>query len=118
MKPDTDQMADTDKGRFSVTIVDTGERYDCAGGMHLLKAMLSLGRKGIPSGCHGGGCGVCKIKVEQGDFEASLMSREHVSEGEEKDNVVLACRTFPRSDIALRVLGKMHKSVVRRYGLV
>ena len=101
-----------------MTILDTGERYVCSPAEHLLRAMRALGRKGIPSGCHGGGCGVCKIKVEEGEIQASLMSREHISVAEQCEKVVLACRTFPRSDIKLRVLGKMQKSVVRRYGFV
>jgi hypothetical protein len=51
------------------------------------------------------------------------MSREHVSESERQNGVVLACRTFPRSDISLEVLGKMSKNVLKpavkkKYGFV
>jgi ferredoxin len=43
-----------------------------------------------------------------------LMSREHVSEDDEREGRVLACRVRPCSDVHLTVIGKMKKSVVRR----
>jgi ferredoxin len=54
---------------FQILIEDTGETYACAEGETLLKAMERLGRKGIPVGCRGGGCGVCKVQVTQGDCQ-------------------------------------------------
>lgn len=99
--------------KFAVTIEDTGERYDCADEESLLSGMVRLGRRGIPAGCCGGGCGVCKIEVTAGEFEARVMSRQHVSVVEQAQGRVLACRVYPRSDISLRVIGKMQKSVCR-----
>ena len=103
-----------------VTILDTGETYGCTGEENLLDAMVRLGRKGIPSGCHGGGCGVCKIHITDGAWRGKTMSREHVSEDEEARGIVLACRACPSSDVTLKVLGKMKKAVCRerKYGLV
>lgn len=101
--------------RYTVTIVDTNETFECDSGVPVLKAMVALGRKGIPSGCHGGGCGVCKVRVMVGRFRAEAMSREHVSEAEEQQGTVLACRTCPLSDVRLKVLGKMRKAVTREH---
>ena len=75
--------------------------------------MVRLGKKGIPSGCHGGGCGVCKIEITSGDYETKKMSRAHISETEEAMGIVLACRVFPRSDIKLMVVGQLRKNVLR-----
>ena len=97
-----------------ITLLDTGETYPCKANKHLLQGMLSLGKKGIPSGCHGGGCGVCKIQVIHGDIETIVMSRAHVSEAEETQGITLACRTFPRSDIELKVIGKLSKNILRK----
>ena len=58
----------------------------------------------IPVGCRGGGCGVCRIKVVQGSYEAKKMSRKHVTEGEQAEAIVLACRVFPRGDLLVDVL--------------
>ncbi|MBA1147740.1 2Fe-2S iron-sulfur cluster binding domain-containing protein [Ectothiorhodospiraceae bacterium WFHF3C12] len=99
---------------WEVEIAETGEVYKCAESESLLKAMERLGRKGIPVGCRGGGCGVCKVQVISGSFESKKMSRAHVSEAEEGTGIVLACRSYPRSDVRLAVLGNIRKSVCRQ----
>lgn len=97
--------------RYSVLIQDSGETFACDGSKNLLRAMEVLGRRGIPVGCRGGGCGVCKVRVTAGGFQTQKMSRSCVSEEEEKSGVVLACKLFPTSDLALEVVGKMSKTV-------
>lgn len=58
-----------------------------------------------PKGCHGGGCGVCKVYVSKGSYEVfKRMSRAQVSEGEQADGIVLACCVKPSSDITYRLL--------------
>lgn len=97
--------------RFAVTIEDSGERVACADNDNVLRAMEALGRKGIPVGCRGGGCGVCKVQVTGGAYHTRKMSRACVTEAEEADGVVLACKLFPESDLSVRVVGKMAKAV-------
>jgi ferredoxin len=96
-----------------VLIEDTQEEYRCREDQHLLAGMEALGRKGIPVGCRGGGCGVCKIEITSGEYTKRVMSRDHVTVEEEARGCVLACRVKPQSDITLRVVGKMKKNVVR-----
>jgi ferredoxin len=97
----------------TVTIEDDGSCYRCSDSISLLEGMESLGKKGIPAGCRGGGCGVCKVQVLSGSYTKRVMSREHVSEQDEAQGCVLACRVRPTSAIALRVIGKMNKAVCR-----
>ena len=99
--------------KFQVQIQDTGETYRCDERDSVLTGMENLGRKGIPVGCRNGGCGVCKVEVVDGDYAARVMSREHVSAEDEACGRVLACRVRPSSDIALKVIGKLKKSVCR-----
>jgi ferredoxin len=99
---------------YTVTITDTGESYRCTDTRSVLEGMEALGKKGIPVGCRGGGCGVCKVHILSGSFSKRVMSREHVSEAEEASGVVLACRVKPTSDLGLAVLGTMKKNVCRR----
>ena len=99
---------------FSITIADTGETYRCGEQRSVLEGMEVLGKRGIPVGCRGGGCGICKIQVLSGDYDKRVMSREHISEDEETQGCVLACRVKPRSDLALSVIGLMKKNVCRR----
>jgi ferredoxin len=98
----------------SVTIEETGEVYRCREDENLLVGMERLGRRGIPVGCRGGGCGVCKVAIVEGQFHKRVMSREYVSADEEAAGIVLACRVRPASDIVLSVVGKMKKNVCRR----
>lgn len=98
---------------YTITILDTGESYRCVDYRSLLEGMEALGKKGIPVGCRGGGCGVCKVHIQSGGYTKRVMSREHVSEEEEAAGTVLACRCKPTSDVTLVVLGKMKKNVCR-----
>lgn len=98
---------------YQVLIEDTGEEYRCPADRDLLRSMERLGRKGIPAGCRGGGCGVCKIHVLAGSVRSKKMSRAHVSVEEEASGYVLACRSYPLSDVRLAVVGKMRKTVCR-----
>uniref|UniRef100_Q479G1 Ferredoxin n=1 Tax=Dechloromonas aromatica (strain RCB) TaxID=159087 RepID=Q479G1_DECAR len=98
---------------FNVLIEETGETFRCSPNESLLVGMERLGKKGIPVGCRGGGCGVCKVEITSGDYVKRVMSRDYVSVEDEAAGRVLACRVRPSSDITLRVLGKMAKNVCR-----
>lgn len=97
--------------RFLILIEDSGDSVRSDGRDNVLRAMEMLGRKGIPVGCRGGGCGVCKVRVVEGRYHTRKMSRACISEEEEACGVVLACRLFADSDLRLRVVGKMLKVV-------
>lgn len=98
---------------FNVLIEETGETYRCSPQETLLAGMERLGKKGIPVGCRGGGCGVCKVEITSGTYVKRVMSRDYISLEDEAAGRVLACRVRPTSDITLRVLGKMVKNVCR-----
>jgi ferredoxin len=98
---------------YTVLIEETGETFRCSPLESLLVGMERLGKKGIPVGCRGGGCGVCKVEITAGTYLKRVMSRAYVSAEEEAADRVLACRVKPTSDIRLKVLGKMSKNVYR-----
>ena len=98
---------------YSVCVTQTGERYDCRSSESLLQGMLRLGRKGIPAGCTNGGCGVCKVRILEGQYVRRVMSRAHVSAEEEAAGCALSCRIYPSSDLRLQVIGAMKKNVCR-----
>ena len=93
--------------RHTVTLTECGRQYLCREDESLLAGLSRLDVRGIPVGCRGGGCGVCKVEIIEGSFVLALMSRDHVSDADERAGRVLACRVFPRSDVRLRVLGRM-----------
>lgn len=97
--------------KFIITIEEGAESFPCAAECNVLKAMERLGRKGIPVGCRGGGCGVCRVRVLSGAYSVGKMSREQVSVADEREGVCLACKLFPQADLRLRILGKMGKAL-------
>ena len=99
---------------FKITIFETGEIYSCSSDQSVLAGMVRLGRRGIPVGCRGGACGVCKVEVLAGCFKHKVMSRSHISEEDEKEGRVLACRILPGSDLVVRVMGGMKRTVINQ----
>lgn len=96
-----------------IQIADTGESFSCRDDETALVALARSGKRGIPIGCRGGGCGVCKVEVIRGSYVARAMSRCHVSEDDERHQRVLACCIYPDADLEVRVLGGMRKAVMR-----
>lgn len=95
--------------KYRVTLPATGEQFNCARDQHLLQGMqnFQLGvpmLEAIPVGCRGGGCGICRIRVLDGEYEAKKMSRKHIPEQDQAAGFVLACRIYPRSDLRIEVL--------------
>jgi ferredoxin len=82
-----------------ITIKD--KTFQCREDTSLLIAMGLAGEKEISVGCRAGGCGVCKVRVISGEYETKAMSQAQVSEQEQADKLVLACRVFPRSDMTI-----------------
>lgn len=93
----------------TVEIAGSGQCYPCAPEQNLLRAMEALGKRGIPAGCRGGGCGVCKVRIEAGRYHTAKMSRACLSEAEQGSGLVLACKTFPDSDIRLQPVALLQR---------
>lgn len=55
----------------------------------------------IKVGCKRGGCGLCKIKVVDGEIEHGAVSRSVLPLNEEEEGYALACRAVPKSDITI-----------------
>ncbi len=93
-----------------VLVEQTGEEYLCASDESLLSGMVRLGRKGIPVGCVNGGCGVCKVRILEGEVTSlGPISRAHVTQEEEREGLTLACRVAPLTAVRLEVVGKLTK---------
>ena len=88
-----------------IRLINSEEQFHCYTGNSLLEGMQRLARKGIPVGCRGGGCGICRVQVLSGDYHCKKMSHEHVSECEQSEGIGLACRLYPKSDLEVKVLG-------------
>ena len=56
----------------------------------------------FPTGCQRGGCGMCKVKVLDGEYEHDLVrSHEYLSDEELENRFALACCMKPKSDLEM-----------------
>jgi ferredoxin len=92
-------------GHFQISVDGFGQSFPCRSDERVLIAMERLGRRDIPVGCRGGGCGACKVLVIEGRYHTGKMSRQQVSEAEAAQGYALACRLYPNTDLKLRPVG-------------
>jgi ferredoxin len=90
-----------------VTIASTSETFGCGEDMNVLAAMERSRCNGIPVGCRNGGCGACKVRISAGRFDTRKMNRAVLSAEEEAQGCALACKTYPRGDLVVHVLGRV-----------
>ena len=97
-----------------MTFAETGKSVRCRASESLLEGLRRLGVGGIPVGCRGGGCGVCRVEVVSGRWEAFRpMSTDHVSVEDRAEGRVLACCIRPSEDLTIRAVGKIRKAIAR-----
>lgn len=89
---------------FQITNRTSGDRFFCGEAQSVLKAMEQRGLTCVPVGCRGGGCGYCKVRVLEGDYECGKMSRAHVPPEAVEQGEVLACRLYPLTDLIIECL--------------
>lgn len=96
-------------GNHAISVVDSTLAVTCQPGASVLEAfekarnpLVAGGDVVVHVGCRRGGCGVCKVRVLDGDYRATAMSRAHVSESEQADGYVLACCVYPETDLTVK----------------
>ena len=70
-------------------------------GESALEVLERSGEPWVTVGCRRGGCGICNVRVLSGAYTTGKMSRARVSEAEEAQGWVLACRLEPLSDCTI-----------------
>lgn len=95
------QTVETDIKVHRIQVVNRNQEYLCRDDKSLLVGMELQNTQAIEVGCRGGGCGMCKIRILDGEFEKKRMSRAHISEAEEGEGFALACRILPRGDMVI-----------------
>jgi len=89
-----------------VVITDTGEEFICRSDRKLVDEHNRVALRSIRNQCRSGGCGLCRVQIVSGEYEALPMSRDHISDADKLDGVVLACRVRPQGDLLLRLCGQ------------
>lgn len=91
--------------KHNIFVKNKEKNYECLDSKNLMDS-LSVVPGLVPDGCHSGGCGLCKIKVYEGLYKKIKMSRKHISQIEEEQNIVLACRVFPTNEMEIEFISK------------
>ena len=88
--------------KFTITFLPEKKVLSVDRGTDLLTAAIKAGIH-IYNSCGGEGvCGRCKVIIKKGKYATEHSGR--ISEGERKENYVLACRTTPESDLEVMVM--------------
>ena len=88
--------------KYEIKDAESGMTYIANDDESIFRAMHRSGRSIFKGGCEGGGCGICKVQILEGDYvRFKNMSRRHVSEEEEAQGIVLACCVKPLDNILL-----------------
>ncbi len=73
----------------------------------------------IPTGCRRGGCGVCKVKVLDGDYTQDYYrSHAALSDEEVANSFALACCMTPKSDLNLITVEDYEKQLEKEKEVV
>jgi ferredoxin len=91
---------------FQIAVAETALSFPCRDDQTVLGAMIQARATVVQIGCRGGGCGVCRVQVLEGQYETGTMSHAQIGQSDRDQGIVLSCQLFPRSDLRLRALGR------------
>ena len=85
---------------FQITIKPSGHCFNAPVDETILDSALEAGFT-LPYGCRNGGCGACKGRVLEGEFEYGDAQANALSEAEKSAGLALFCCARPLSDLAI-----------------
>jgi len=111
---DPKEGADVLGAAYRIVIASLGVEFTCHADQSLLAAMIASGKRPLAVGCRSGGCGVCRIEVIEGQYRTGFMNRSVITAVDEAASVLLACRTFPASDMEIEARPLKQRMVMTR----
>ena len=78
---------------FTIEVTDNNDQWIGSGTESVLDGAQRNGVK-IPYACKGGGCGMCKVRVEDGEFERGRSSLA-VLPNDEKESLIIRSPVRP-----------------------
>lgn len=91
---------------YKIKVENEALEFVCQEDCNIVTALSKVNGRHPMVGCRGGGCGICRVRVLEGDYTTKTMSKAQVSDEDLKAGITLACRTFPKSDMVLEYLGR------------
>jgi CDP-4-dehydro-6-deoxyglucose reductase len=87
------------------TITINNESFICPETMSIVEAAKIQTAK-IPYGCNGGGCGICKMRIVEGQYKLTDAAAKALSAEEKNNGHAYLCQTYPLSDLQLEYVEK------------
>lgn len=88
---------------YKILDVINNQEFNCSKDEALLTSMKRQHKGPIQYGCGGGGCGVCKIQVIEGEYHIfKNMSKAHINQQDLENNIVLSCCIKPLSNLKIK----------------
>lgn len=87
---------------FEVTLLPSGNRFECAPHQEILKAGLAAGLM-LPFSCRSGMCRSCRGKVVKGEVDFGAAHDKYLSAADRAQGLALLCCAFPRGDVSIEV---------------
>lgn len=97
--------------RWTIRIQQWPDAIEHKGGS-ILDSALDAGVP-FPHGCRSGDCGQCKCHLSEGLVKQQACSPDALSRSEREAGYILACRSRPKSDVAIRWLADCARSQIR-----
>ena len=88
-------------GHHRIALAGAERALTCTPGQDVLNAVIRAGVKWLPVGCRGGGCGVCRVIVRSGTYDAGRMNKRRVTSDDASVVFALACKLYPTSDLEI-----------------
>jgi ferredoxin len=91
-------------GGFRIEVNGANHPLSALPGQTLLACMIASGATMLKVGCRNGGCGVCRVRVIEGDYRALPMNRARISAEDQESNIALACRIVPLGNLRVAAM--------------
>lgn len=91
---------------FHIKVQNDDRTIIVKGDETILDAAIRNGVK-IKVGCKGGGCGICKIQILEGEVDHGHSARSALPLNEMEEGYALACQARPNSDLVISYPKKM-----------
>ncbi len=87
----------------TITVPAADVAFDARDGETITETLCRAGYA-MRIACRRGGCGVCRVALDEGDVHFSATVSEQVLPAEERGHgIILACRAVPDGDITISV---------------
>ena len=94
--------------KHSVSLGGPDRVLECESGQDVLNAAMRAGVNWLSVGCRGGGCGICRVIVRSGSYDAGKMNKRLVTSEDASIVLALACKLYPTSDLELECAPVRH----------